>query len=463
MRGEIVTELENIVGTDWVVTKREAMQDYLVDKTVPIICPKPAEDVVLVKPGSAEEISDVMKFANRWKIPVFPRGGGTGLVGGAVPTENGIVLSLERLNQIEEIDEENLMVVAQAGVTFAEINKRAEPHGLFFPPHPGDEAAQVGGIISTNAGGVGTVKWGVIRDYVKGVEVVLPTGEILKLGGKLLKDVTGYSLLHLLIGSGGTLGIVTKGIFRLYPLHKASASLIVSYESPHDAIHTVPKILQQGLRPLAIEFFFREVIEKSAEHLGLEWPAKKGEADLYIIVTGTDEEEVYSMAERIDEICRENKAIDTLIAESRKEQEDLLNIRSQIYEPYVKFTIDFLDVGVPPGNIAKLIDKIDDIGKKYNCKIPLFGHAGDGNMHAAILTQEAGGPNKEKMEKMKREIYDAAHELGGVVTAEHGIGKVRIKELKRYTSEKEIETMSGIKKIFDPNNILNPGAMVPKS
>jgi len=463
MKPELVEKLEDIVGNDWVVTSKEAMLDYLMDETAPTVCPKPASDVVLVKPNTAQETSSILKLANEWKVPVFPRGGGTGLVGGCIPTEDGILLSLERMNRVIEVDRENLMIVIEAGVTLEKLMEAADKASLSFPPHPGDETAQVGGLVACNAGGARAVRYGVMRNYIKGIEVALPTGEILNLGGKLLKDVAGYDLMHLIIGSQGTLGVITKVVLRLYPKSKETATLIIPYEDRHHALKTVPRILQEGMIPLAIEYVERELMEKSAKELGKEWPVKKGKAILIMIVTGDSKEEVYLDAERIDKIAREYNAIDTLIVESRKKQNDILCIRSNIYLTLKPYTMDILDVAVPPASIAKLMDALDEIAKKHNMYLPMYGHAGDGNLHPHILMKKRGGVREEDLERVKKEIYDITIRLGGTITAEHGIGKIRIKNLNQYLDEKAIEIMKKIKKVFDPNNILNPGTVVPLS
>jgi glycolate oxidase len=461
MKAEIVKALEEIVGKDYVLTERDAILDYLVDETCLAVRPKPAEDVVIVKPGNAEQVSSIMKFANGEKVPVFPRGAGTGLVGGAIPTENGIVLSLERMDKILEIDTENLMAVVEAGVPFSKVNEEAEKHGLFFPPHPGDESAQIGGIVACNAGGVRCVRYGVLRDHVKGMEVVLPTGEILLLGGKLLKNVAGYSLMHLIIGSQGTLGIITKVVIRLYPKFKATASLIISYKDRHDAINTVPKILREGLMPLAIEYVDRKLIEESAKNLGKRWSSEKGDAFLYIIVSGESEEDVYREAEKIYKICSEYNAVEGLIETSKRKQDDILAIRSNTYLAFKPQTADTLDIVVPPASIGKMLDALDRIAEKYGIYIPVCGHAADGNLHPDILEENAGGPKKEDTERIKREIYSETKKLGGAITGEHGIGKIRTKNLVEILDEKEIEMIKAIKRIFDPNSILNPRAVIP--
>jgi len=460
MKSQLVEELRDIVGNDWVVTEKEAVVDYLRDETAPTVCPKPVADVVLVKPGSTQEVSSILKLANEWKVPVFPRGGGTGLVGGSIPTESGIVLSLERMNGVIEVDRENLMVVVEAGIKLEKLMKAADEAGLLFPLHPGDETAQVGGLVACNAGGARAVRYGVMRNYVRGIEVVLPTGEILNLGGKLLKDVAGYDLIHLIIGSQGTLGVITKVILRLYPRFRETATLILPYKDRHEALRTVPRILQEGMIPLAIEYVERELMEKSAKQLGKEWPVKKGKASLMIIVTGNSKEEIYVDAERIDKIARKYNVIDTLVVENRRKQNDILSIRSNIYLTLKPYTMDILDVAVPPASIAKLMDALDEIAKKYNMYLPMYGHAGDGNLHPHILMKKAGGVKEEYLERVKKEIYDITIGLGGTITAEHGIGKIRIKNLNQYLDKKTIEVVQKIKKVFDPNNILNPGTVI---
>ena len=452
-----VQELQRIVGEDWVTTKREQIESYLMDETYLAVRPQPSSDVVVVKPASTEEISKIMKLANREKTPVYPRGGGTGLVGGAVPTQDGIVLSLERLDRVEEVDKDNLMVVVQAGVTLGDLLKAVEDEDLLFPPHPGDEGAQVGGMVACNAGGTRAVKYGVVRNYVKGLEVVLPTGEILNMGGKLLKNNTGLDLMHLLIDSEGILGIITKVIFRLYPRFAGIATLVVSWDDRHAAIDTVPKILQSGVIPLAMEYVERDVIEISAEHLGLKWPAAKGKAHLIVIVSGSSEDDVYSQCQQISDVCQEHGAVDTLIAERKEEQAEILKMRSEIYTPLKSRMADGLDITVPPAKVGRVFDAIDEIAKRFGVTVHTFGHAADGNLHPSIMKDAV---EKGVFKEVKREIYQAAADLGGVVSGEHGVGKARLGEFDLYVDAKSKELMRGMKRLFDPNNILNPGTAI---
>ncbi len=449
-----VTRLREIVGEDWVITRREQMESYLVDETALAVRPEPAENVVLVKPASAAETAAILKLANDERTPVFIRGGGTGICGGAVPTSDGILLSTERLDRIEEVDRDNLMVVVESGVPFGEMLKAVEDAGLFFHPHPGAENAHVGGLVALNAGGVRALKYGVVRNFVKGLEVVVPTGEILTLGGKLLKNNQGLDLLHLMINSGGILGVITKVVFRLCPRFSHSGTLIISYDNRHDAINSVPKILQSGVIPLAIEFIERDVVEMSATHLGMKWPATKGQAYLLVMLSGDSEDEVYAQGEKVSAICEQNGCTDILIAERGEEQAAILKIRSEVYPSLKKNVADVLDITVPPASIGIMMDRVDEIARRNNTTIPTYGHAGDGNLHPHVMNDLA---ERGILRDVKREIYRAAIELGGVITGEHGLGTVRLPDLDLYPDGKTWELMRGIKNVFDPNNILNPG------
>ncbi len=450
--------LEDIVGSDWVVTGKEQTAAYKTDATPFALMPEAAENIIVVKPADAQEVSEIMKLANREMTPVYVRGGGTGMAAAVIPTQDGIVLSMERFDKVEEVDRKNLMVVAQAGVTLADLLKAVEAENLLFPPHPGDEGAQVGGLVACNAGGSRAVKFGVIRNYVKGLEVVLPTGEIVTMGGKLLKNNTGLNLMELLVDSEGILGVITKVIFRLYPMFAGMATLVISYDDRHEAIDTVPEILQAGIIPLAIEYMDRDIVDLTAEYLNMTWPAAKGKAYLIIILTGANEDEVYFQAEKVVEVCQKHNAVDTLMTERREEQSAILKIRSEV-QSAVSPNADSLDTAVPPAEIGNFMDEVDKIGEKFGVKIYVVGHAADGNLHHVLMKDVA---DRGLLEPIKDEIYEVAMRLGGAITAEHGIGKKSIYLLDRYTDERQKQIMRDIKKSFDPNNILNPGtAIVP--
>ena len=453
-----IKKLYEIVGEKAVITDRQRMLPYLFDESVPAVRPEPAEKVIFLKPGNSQEISDILKLANQDKTPVFIRGGGTGLCGGSIPTRDGLLISMERFNRIIEMDTDNLMLTVEAGVTLAEIIKAADTAGLIFPPHPGDEGAQAGGMVALNAGGSRAVKYGVMRNYVKGLEVVIPTGEIMNFGGKLLKNNQGFDLLQLMINSSGLLGIITKVTLRLYPRPAASATLVVSYNSRYDAINSVPKILKSGTIPLAVEYFERDAIEEASRRLGIKWPVEKGSAYLMLILTGSSENDLSTQEEQIAKICEDSQCLDIQIAEREQQQAEILKLRSALFPSFKDRMGDTLDITVPPASVGKLMEKVDEIARKYHTVIPTYGHAADGNLHAHIMKEL---DERGLLNQVKRDIYQEALNLGGVLTGEHGIGQIRNKDLELVLDKKQWELMRGIKKLFDPNNILNPGVGLP--
>ncbi len=457
MSDELVNELRRIVGGDWVLVGEGAV-GYLYDETPDHVRPEASRNIIVVKPSCAEEVSKILALANERKIPIFPRGGGTGLVSGCTPTIDGVILSLERMNRVT-VDEENLIAEAEAGATLADLMRAAEDAGLFFPLHPGDEGAQIGGLIACNAGGVRAIRTGVMRSYVKGIEVVLPTGMILTLGGKLMKNNAGYDLMQLIIGSEGTLGIITKAWIKLSPRLKASATVIVAFEERRKAFAFVPKIFQAGILPLAIEYVEKKLVDKAAKELNMVWPCGGGEYQLMIILAEQSEEALIAECERLLSLCEETGASEPILAESRKEQDAILKIRSELYPVLKKDMIDTLDVTVPPARMADLIEEIERIAQKYGTRLPIIGHAGDGNLHVQIVKER--GWSMKDYERVKDEVYEKTIQLGGVITGEHGIGYVKRHEFARYVDPKALELMKAIKRVFDPNNILNPDKIFP--
>ncbi|CAH2213517.1 FAD-binding oxidoreductase [Tepidibacter aestuarii] len=459
MKQEIINNLKKIVGDDWAVTELSHMQSYLYDETELLIRPKACEDCVVVKPKNAQEISEIVKYANEELISIVPRGGGTGICGGAIPTKPSIIISLERLNKIIELDEDNIMITVESGATLADLIEELNKHDkLFFPVHPGDEGAQIGGMVVENAGGVRAVKHGIMRNHIKALEVVLPTGEIVNLGGKLLKNNMGYDLLHMMIGSEGTLGIVTKVTLKLYAKTNNIATLVVSFDNREDASAVVPKILQEGIIPLAIEYMERFVSEESAKHIGLTWPTTNGSVDLIFILDEATEDDLYSKSEAIVDLCEKYNAVDSLIAESSKDQKNILDIRSNAYTAFKENVADALDIAVPSACVPDLMNDLINIAKKYNTITPAVGHIADGNIHNFIMAENGGLP--PYFDDIKKDMYEAAIKYGGTITAEHGTGKTRKKHMSLQFTNREIEIMSGIKKVFDPNGILNPGTVI---
>jgi len=453
LKEELVKELALIVGEDWITLEEEKILGYLYDQTPDPMKPEPSKDVVVVKPKNAEEVSKILLVANKYRVPVFPRGGGTGLAAACMPTMSGIILSLERMNKIS-VDKDNLMAEAEAGATLGDLIKAADEAGLFFPLHPGDEGAHIGGLIACNAGGVRAIKTGVMRNYVKGIEVVLPTGEILILGGKLVKNNAGYDLMQLIIGSEGTLGVVTKAWIRLQPRPQASATIIIPFEDRRKALEFVPKIFQIGVFPLAIEYVEKELVDQTAKILGMSWPCKEGKYHLMLILAESSEEALLLECEKLMDLCEKVGVLEPIIAERREEQANILKIRSEIYSALKNELIDILDTTVPPAKMADLIESVNKLAKKYETYIPAFGHAGDGNLHLHLMRKE--GWSKDDYDRLRDEIYEKTIQLGGTITGEHGIGYVRRECFKKFVDRKALELMKEIKKAFDPNNILNP-------
>jgi len=463
MDPRVIEDLKSIVGQNYVISDPEGVRPYLFDETSKNISPEPCLDVVVVKPKNTEEVSKVMEFAYRKEIPVVPRGGGTGLAGGAMPIKPSIILSLERIKDKIEVDRDNLTMTCDAGVSLGEILEYLEKNveDLWFPLHPGDEGATIGGLASCNAGGARAVKYGVMRNYIAGMTVVLPSGEVLRLGGKMVKNVTGYNLMHLFIGSEGTLGIITEVTFRLRPKPWGTYTLVVPYEDANKAIETVPPILRSGVVPLAIEYIEKEGIEAGEKATGETWPVKGGEAYLMIVLEGMSEEELLNMSEKVAEICQEHGATDIFLADTKRQQERILKVRSLIYEGLKDETVEILDVGVPVASIAEFVNESRKIGERYGMKIVQYGHAGDGNVHQHPL--KTGFKEEEWRAfypSLKKEIFALARKLGGSLTAEHGIGLIKREDMLSYLSEVEIRLMKEIKSLFDPKNILNPGKVV---
>ena len=301
-----------------------------------------------------------------------------------------------------------------------------------------------------------------MRTFVKGAEVVLPAGEILQLGGKLLKDNTGYNLLQLLIGSEGTLCVFTKVILRLLPKPKEIMILLLEYEDVKGAIATVPKLLKTGEIPLGLEYIERESIAPTEKMLGEAWPAK-GEAFLMVVVVGNNQDELYSICEQIMKIGEENGALNVLLADKKKEQDVIMRIRSNLYEGLKPDLLEIFDIAVPPSMIAVFVEKVREISSKNQVKLIVFGHAGDGNVHIHLMKEGIGDNWDDKCEQIKKELFKTGQSFGGAITAEHGVGIQKKNDIHYSLSEEEIRLMKAIKRIFDPNDILNPGKILPKN
>jgi glycolate oxidase len=461
---EIRNLLAGIVGAENLISDPEKMADYSHDEfSLREIRRSPG---AVVKPARTEEVAALLRLADERRLPVTPRGGGTGLCGGCVPVQGGIVLSLERMNRILEIDRNNQMAVVEPGLTLAEFAKAVEESGLTFPPHPGEESAMIGGLIATNAGGSRAVKYGVTRNYVRGLEVVLPQGTVIRLGGKFMKRSTGYSLLHLFVGSEGTLGVITQAVVQLLPAPRLTRSLVIPFADLDSAIESVPLLMNRRITPLAVEFIEAEVIRITEDYLNKRWPSSAGKTYLLIILDASAEDEMDRLSQAVAEVCLEEGAMDVFIADTPKKQETVLEIRSKIYEAIKSQTIEILDISVPRAEIPRHVERVRAVSQKYDIWLPTFGHAADGNVHTHIMrARYAAGrmvpvPEQEwrpKVDKVRGELYADGKARGGVISGEHGIGVVKKPFLSLALDEAQVELMKGIKRVFDPHHILNPG------
>ena len=451
---EMVAEIRGLA--EEVIPGPEIHDDFCHDELAGIHC----RPEVLVRARSTEEVSRVMKYAYEHHVPVTPRGQGTGLVGGSVARCGGIMLDLSKMNRVLEVDEENLTLTLEPGVLLMEIAALVEPMGLFYPPDPGEKSATIGGNISTNAGGMRAVKYGVTRDYVRGLEVVLPDGRVIELGGKVVKNSSGYSLLNLIVGSEGTLGIVTKAILRLLPLPRKAISLLVPFPDLASAIETVPLIIKSKAIPTAIEFMEKSVILATEEFLGRAYPDKSADAYLLLTFDGNSREEIESAYDAVAKTCIDNGALDVLISNTPERNESIWKARGAFLEAVKSSTteMDECDVVVPRRRVADFIKFSASLEEKYGARIRSFGHAGDGNLHIYVLRDDLPEEKwKSTLSAVFRELYDKAREFGGQVSGEHGIGYVKQPYLVESLGDDLIELMAGIKKVFDPTGILNPG------
>jgi glycolate oxidase len=461
VKQEIISALIGLCGQTHVFSVAEDIEAYLYDETEEHVRPQACTDCVVVKPRSFEQVSEILKLANETLTPVIPRGGGTGACGAAIPTVPSIIMSMELFREIVEVDRTNMMVTCQAGVTLAQLNEHLAEHvhSLYFPCHPGDEGAHIGGMAIENAGGVRAVKHGIMRNYIKGMMVCLPSGEIVQFGGKLMKNNMGYDLMHLCIGSEGTLCVVLEVTLKLYPRLEHTGALVCSFDNAEAAITSVVAVQETGIIPLAVEYMDRQIAIETAQKISKSWPMNDaGKVDLIYMVEEATEDALMTTAETIADICDSNGAINAVIADTDKMQRNILEVRSNIYEIFKPFFVDSLDTAVPVAHIGDLLRDIDAIAEKYNTTSPRVGHVADGNFHNFIMLEDGKVP--VWADDMRRDIYEAALKYGGTVTAEHGTGKTRKPYMELQFTPGVIEIMRSIKRAFDPNNILNPGVIV---
>ncbi|MBO7208680.1 MAG: FAD-binding oxidoreductase [Clostridia bacterium] len=415
---------------------------------------------VLVRVHKTEEIAQIMKLAWEKTIPVTVRGSGTGLVGSAVPVEGGILLETTQMNKILELDKNNLTVTVQPGVLLMELAAFAEENDFLYPPDPGEKSATIGGNISTNAGGMRAVKYGVTRDYVRELTVVTPKGEILVLGGKVAKNSSGYSLKDLVVGSEGTLCIITEAVLKLVPLPKVSISLLVPFPDMKSAIEAVPQIIRSKVTPTAIEYMSRDTILFSESYLGKKFPDTKNDAYILLTFDGNTDAQVEEDMKNVAELCLEIGALDAYIVDTEERKKAVWSARGAFLEAIKASTteMDECDVVVPVDKVDEFIKFTHKLAEETGVRIPSFGHAGDGNLHVYICRDQLNNDEWEDvLSKCFDCMYQKAKELGGLVSGEHGIGFAKKEYLKELLGETPISLMQGIKKVFDEKNILNPG------
>ncbi|MBQ8836316.1 MAG: FAD-binding oxidoreductase [Clostridia bacterium] len=448
--------LRSVVGDVNVLYGEEISPDYSHDELGGIS----RMPDVLVRVHSTEEISAIMKHAYERTIPVTVRGSGTGLVGSAVAVEGGIMLETTQMNKILELDEDNLTVTVQPGVLLMELSAFAEEHDFLYPPDPGEKSATIGGNISTNAGGMRAVKYGVTRDYVRALTVVMPNGDIMQLGSKVVKNSSGYSLKDLVIGSEGTLAIITEAVLKLMPLPKFSVSLLVPFPDMKSAIESVPKIIRSKVIPTAIEYMSRDTILFSESYLGKKFPDSKNDAYILLTFDGNTDHQVQTDMQTVADLCLEIGALDAYIVDTDERKKSVWSARSAFLEAIKASTteMDECDVVVPRSNVDEFIKYTHQIAEETGVRIPSFGHAGDGNLHVYICRDAL---DDKKWEEVLAHCFDLmykkAEELGGLVSGEHGIGYAKKSYMRKQYGEEQIMLMQGIKAAFDPKNILNPG------
>ncbi|MDR3539601.1 MAG: FAD-linked oxidase C-terminal domain-containing protein [Desulfosporosinus sp.] len=460
MKPEILKILTEIVGKDNIYTSLEDLYCYTYDASFVKADSKKDLAGVAVYPGSTGEVAQILKLANLEKIPVVPRGAGSNVSGGTISVGDCIVLVLKRMNKILELDRKNLIAIVEPGVITGQLQSEVERFGLFYPPDPASLAfSTMGGNVAECAGGPRGVKYGVTRDYVIGLEVVLPTGEIINTGGRTIKNVTGYDMTKLFTGSEGTLGVITKIIVKLIPLPEAKSTMMAVFSEIDQACETVSEIIAGGLVPCSLELLDNIYIKNIEEYAKVGLPTEAG-AVLLIEVDG-DSEILTKQIGKVEQICQRQGAVQIRIAKTKAEAEELWRARRSAFAAVsrVRPTIIGEDATVPRSCIPAAVRRIQEIAAKYNIIIAILGHAGDGNLHATILTDETDPEEMTRVEQAIDEIFVATVELGGSLSGEHGIGRAKSKFITLQIGEVGLEVQHRIKQALDPNNILNPGVM----
>jgi len=457
---QVIGQLRDALGEAAVLTDEETITKFASDETEDLVY----RPEVGVAPRDAEGVAAVMRIATEHRIPVTPRGAGTGLSGGALPVHGGIVLSTAGLNRIVEIDRDNLMAVVEPGVITQEFQETVEKVGLFYPPDPASRGScYLGGNLAECSGGPRAVKYGVTKDYVLGLEAVLPSGDIVRHGGKLLKNVTGYNLTQLIVGSEGTLAVITKIHLKLIPLPPYRTMLLIPFDALESCARTVPAIMNAGIVPSVLEFIERDAIQIAEKHLDTKIPHSDAAALLMVELDGDDTSVIERNAERVCEVALAEGARDVLLADSSAKMNELWTMRRSIGEAVKSVSVyKEEDTVVPRINLVPLLVGVKEIAGRFGIRAVCYGHAGDGNLHVNILKMDMTDEEwNNRLDAAIREIFRLTVSLGGTISGEHGIGLVQRNYLPLAMSEAEIELMRRIKRAFDPAGILNPGKIFP--
>jgi glycolate oxidase len=452
----VVSELEGILGKSAVFADPENLEKYSSDETTEVSF-RPG---VVVKPGKTADVVAVMRYAWENRIPVTPRSGGTGVVGGALPSCGGILLSLERMNRIREVDEENLMCVVEPGVITGDLARRVAESRLFYPPDPASiDSSCIGGNVAVSAGGPSAVKYGTTKDYVTGLEVVFPDGSMAKMGGKVVKNATGYDLIGLMVGSEGTLGIITEVTLRLLPLPPHSVDLLIPFGDLTGAATAVSEIIKERIVPATIEFIEAEALRVVREFLKKEIPFVDAGAQLLVRLDGETKNHIETDLERLWEVVRRMGIEDIVVAESSTTQDRLWEARRVIRDAvqWKSPVKNGEDVVVPRSRIPDFVVRAKGALDEVGLASIFFGHAGDGNIHVEILKGALTDEEWEtRLAEARRRVYGIARELGGLLSGEHGIGYIRKEYLDTFIDDAGLRVMKRIKEAIDPRGILNP-------
>jgi len=455
---EIVQQIKEILGAEYVLDKLEDRYCYTYDASS--LSPgRRALPGLVVFPATADEISRILKLANQHRFAVIPRGAASNVSGGTIPCADAVVMVLTRMNRILQIDARNMVAEAEPGVITADFQAAVERQGLFYPPDPASLAfCTLGGNVAENAGGPRCAKYGVTRDYVLSLEVVLPTGEIIRTGAKTIKNVAGYDLTALMIGSEGTLGVVTKIAVKLRPLPRAKKTMLVIFDDLYRASETVAQVFIAGIIPTTLELLDKIYIRSIEEYVHMGLPVE-AEAVLLIEVDGDDADLLDRQTASISRICLQQGAVKVDVAMNAQEAEQLWLARRASFAAVARMrpTLIGTDITVLRDVIPEMIKRVRQISAKYNLVVPVLAHAGDGNLHPAILTDERDTEEMERAERALDELFRATIELGGTITGEHGIGQLHRRHLPWQIGDNGIMAMRAIKRALDPNNILNPG------